>query len=50
MKYEFHPAALQEYAEAVEFFAQQDKQQDFIDTIETARSLISKSPIYLNKI
>ena len=23
MKYEFHPAALQEYAEAVEFFAQQ---------------------------
>jgi hypothetical protein len=36
MKYEFHPAALQEYAEAVEFFAQQDKQQDFIDTIESA--------------
>ena len=26
MKYEFHPAALQEYAEAVEFFAQQDRQ------------------------
>ena len=36
MKYEFHPAALQEYAEAVQFFAQQDKQQDFIDTIENA--------------
>jgi toxin ParE1/3/4 len=36
MKYKFHPAALQEYAEAVEFFAQQDKQQDFIDTIESA--------------
>ena len=36
MKYEFHPAALQEYAEAVQFFAQQDRQQDFIDTIENA--------------
>jgi toxin ParE1/3/4 len=38
MKYEFHPAALQEYAEAVQFFAQQDRQQDFIDTIENAIS------------
>ena len=36
MKYEFHPAALQEYAEAVQFFAQQNRQQDFIDTIENA--------------
>jgi predicted house-cleaning NTP pyrophosphatase (Maf/HAM1 superfamily) len=36
MKYEFHTAALQEYAEAVEFFDQQDKQQDFIDMIEGA--------------
>jgi toxin ParE1/3/4 len=36
MKYEFHPAALQEYTEAVEFFIQQSKQQDFIDTIENA--------------
>ena len=36
MKYEFHPAALQEYAEAVQFFTQHDKQQDFIDTIENA--------------
>jgi len=36
MKYEFHPAALQEYAEAVQFFAQHDRQQDFIDTIEKA--------------
>jgi hypothetical protein len=34
MKYEFHPTALQEYAEAVQFFAQYDKHQDFIDTIE----------------
>lgn len=32
MKYEFHPAALQEYAEAVQFFAQQDRHQDFINT------------------
>jgi hypothetical protein len=31
MKYEFHPAALQEYAEAVEFFAQYNQQQNFID-------------------
>jgi toxin ParE1/3/4 len=36
MKYEFHPAALQEYAEAVEFFAQQDREQDFICSIESA--------------
>jgi hypothetical protein len=41
MKYEFHPAALQEYAEAVEFFVQQDKQQDFIDTIGV-QSIISE--------
>jgi toxin ParE1/3/4 len=44
MKYEFHPAALQEYAEAVEFFAQQDKQQDFIDTIESAIFQIVGAP------
>jgi toxin ParE1/3/4 len=44
MKYEFHPAALQEYAEAVEFFAQQDKQQDFIDTIESAIFQIIGAP------
>jgi hypothetical protein len=25
MKYEFHPAALKEYAEAVQFFAQQNR-------------------------
>lgn len=36
MKYEFHPAALQEYAEAVQFFAQNDKHQDFINTIENS--------------
>jgi toxin ParE1/3/4 len=44
MKYEFHPAALQEYAEAVQFFAQQDKQQDFIDTIENAIFRIIGAP------
>jgi hypothetical protein len=44
MKYEFHLAALQEYAEAVEFFAQQDKQQDFIDTIESAIFKIVAAP------
>jgi toxin ParE1/3/4 len=44
MKYEFHPAALQEYAEAVELFAQQDKQQDFIDTIESAIFQIVGAP------
>jgi toxin ParE1/3/4 len=44
MKYEFHPAALQEYAEAMEFFAQQDKQQYFIDTIEGAIFQIIGAP------
>jgi toxin ParE1/3/4 len=44
MKYEFHPAALQEYAEAVEFFVQQNKQQDFIDTIESAIFQIIGAP------
>jgi toxin ParE1/3/4 len=44
MKYEFHPAALQEYAEAVQFFAQQDKQQDFIDVIENAIFRIIGAP------
>jgi toxin ParE1/3/4 len=44
MKYDFHPAALQEYAEAVQFFAQQDKHQDFIDTIEAAIFQIIAAP------
>ena len=44
MKYEFHPAALQEYAEAVQFFAQQDKHRDFIDTIENAIFKIIDAP------
>jgi toxin ParE1/3/4 len=44
MKYEFHPAALQEYAEAVQFFAQQDQHQDFIDTIENSIFRIVGAP------
>ncbi|NJK51946.1 MAG: type II toxin-antitoxin system RelE/ParE family toxin [Leptolyngbyaceae cyanobacterium SU_3_3] len=44
MKYEFHPAALQEYADAVQFFVQQDKHQDFIDTIENAIFKIITAP------
>ncbi len=44
MRYEFHPAALQEYAEAVQFFAQQDRQQDFINTIENAIFRIIGAP------
>ncbi len=44
MRYEFYPAALQEYAEAVQFFAQQDRQQDFIDTIENAIFRIIGTP------
>ena len=44
MKYEFHPEALQEYAEAVQFFADQGKHQDFIGTIENAIFRIIKAP------
>ncbi len=44
MKYELHPAALQEYAEAVQFFAQQDRHQKFIDTVENAIFRIVGAP------
>lgn len=44
MRYEFHPAALQEYSEAVQFFAQYEKHQDFIDTIENSIFRIVNSP------
>ncbi|MBD2424806.1 type II toxin-antitoxin system RelE/ParE family toxin [Phormidium sp. FACHB-1136] len=44
MKYEFHPAALQEYAEAVQFFAQYNNHQDFINTIETSIFRIIGAP------
>ncbi len=44
MRYEFHPEALKEYAEAVQFFAQQDKHQDFIDTIESTIFKIISAP------
>jgi toxin ParE1/3/4 len=46
MKHEFHPAALQEYAEAVQFFAQQDKQQDFIDTIALGAGFANENAIF----
>ncbi|MGJ3248276.1 MAG: type II toxin-antitoxin system RelE/ParE family toxin [Elainellaceae cyanobacterium] len=44
MNYEFHPAALQEYAKAVQFFAQYNKHQDFINTIETSIFRIVGAP------
>lgn len=44
MKYEFHPAALQEYAEAVQFFAQYNQHQDFINVIENAIVRIIGAP------
>ena len=44
MKYEFHPEALQDYAEAVQFFVQYDKHQDFIDTIENSIFRIVGAP------
>ena len=44
MKYEFHPAALQEYAEAVQFFAQENRHQDFINTIEKSIFRIVSAP------
>lgn len=44
MRYEFHPAALQEYAEAVQFFAQQGQHQNFIDAIENSIFRIVRAP------
>jgi toxin ParE1/3/4 len=44
MRYEFHPEALKEYAEAVQFFVQQDRHQDFIDTIENTIFKIISTP------
>jgi plasmid stabilization system protein ParE len=44
MKYEFHPAALQEYAEVVQFFAQSDKHQNFINAIESAIFRVIDAP------
>ncbi|USR89440.1 type II toxin-antitoxin system RelE/ParE family toxin [Phormidium yuhuli AB48] len=44
MNYEFHPAALQEYAEAVQFFAQYNQQQNLIDTIENCIFRIISAP------
>lgn len=38
MKYVFHPEALTEYSQAVEFYAERNKElaQDFIDSVESA--------------
>ncbi|WP_126147120.1 type II toxin-antitoxin system RelE/ParE family toxin [Synechococcus elongatus] len=44
MRYEFHPTALQEYAEAVQFFSQSNQHQSFIDTIEKAVFQILAAP------
>jgi len=44
MRYEFHPAALQEYAKAVQFFAQSNQHQAFIDTIENSIFRIVGAP------
>lgn len=46
MKYVFHPEALTEYAEAVEYYAQQRNEvaQAFIDAVENAVYQIRESP------
>lgn len=46
MKYVFHPEALAEYAEAVQYYTQQRTEvaQAFIDAIENAVYRIQKSP------
>lgn len=47
MKYVFHPEALTEYAEAVQYYAEQRAEvaQAFIDAVEDAVSRIRESPI-----
>ncbi len=46
MKYAFHPEALTEYAEAVQYYAEQrvEVAQSFIDAIEDAVYRIRESP------
>ncbi|MBW4623343.1 MAG: type II toxin-antitoxin system RelE/ParE family toxin [Cyanosarcina radialis HA8281-LM2] len=46
MKYVFHPEALTEYAEAVQYYAQQRSEvaQSFIDAVEEAVYQIRESP------
>ncbi len=46
MKYVFHPLALQEYSEAVEYYAQKrvELAQNFIDAVESAIFRIIESP------
>ena len=46
MKYNFHPAALTEYSEAVQFYAETEIKiaQDFINAVEDAIFRIIESP------
>ncbi|MBD2519203.1 hypothetical protein H6G93_30435 [Nostoc sp. FACHB-973] len=46
MKYVFHPAALTEYSEAVEFYAERrvELAQAFVNSIEDAIFRITQSP------
>lgn len=46
MKYVFHPEALTEYAQAVQYYAQQRNEvaQAFIDAVENAVYQIRESP------
>ncbi len=46
MKYTFHPAALTEYSEAVQFYAENkiELAQDFINAVEDAIFKIIESP------
>lgn len=46
MKYVFHPLALQEYSETVEYYAQKGVElaQNFIDAVESAVFRIIESP------
>jgi toxin ParE1/3/4 len=48
MRYVFHPEALTEYAEAVQYYAEQrvEVAQAFIDTIEAAVYRIRESPTH----
>lgn len=56
MKYTFHPDALAEYAQAVEYYAEQHREiaQLFIDAIEAAiyriREFPYRYPVIANKI
>lgn len=50
MKYNFHPAALTEYSEAVQFYAQNNIElaQNFINAVEDAIFRLIESPKHSN--